>query len=232
MLQKIKTLFESNPFVVALLTAIAAGAAIFGYHVDTTKILGVITPIMIFIGATGWGERAALHKAASDLKLNSLNLEAVKASNQTSSKNTQSGFAKIGVVALIAVISASFALATVNSCAVVKPIATDVISCTEAEAVAVSDGYSIVQVVMAVIGAFASGPANAAAAIEKLILTYGPDIVACAIDSYPEPAPATPSMSDAGAVTASLQAPSEAVTLKYSLLSKFFSGKKIVHGKR
>lgn len=52
----VKDLLLSKKFVVALLTAIVAGAAHFGFNVDLTSILTVATPFMVYIGAQGWAD--------------------------------------------------------------------------------------------------------------------------------------------------------------------------------
>jgi hypothetical protein len=53
-MQKLKALFESQPFDLALLTVLASIGAVYGFNVPVTTIMAFITPIMVAIGATGW----------------------------------------------------------------------------------------------------------------------------------------------------------------------------------
>jgi hypothetical protein len=53
-MQKLKALFENQPFDLALLTAIAAAGAVYGFNVPVASIMAFLTPLMIAIGATGW----------------------------------------------------------------------------------------------------------------------------------------------------------------------------------
>jgi hypothetical protein len=52
--KKVLSLFESQPFDLALLTVAASIASIYGLNIPVQTILIVISPIMVAIGATGW----------------------------------------------------------------------------------------------------------------------------------------------------------------------------------
>lgn len=65
----VKNLFLSKKFVVALLTAGGAVAMYLGYNVDPTKILAILSPFLLYIGAQGWAdsgkEQALINQATS-----------------------------------------------------------------------------------------------------------------------------------------------------------------------
>lgn len=239
-----KNLFESKAFILAILSAAAAAGAIFGFNVPVASILAVIAPIMIAIGAVGWNDTAI-----AKLKLQHAHeLTMFKAANDNATahavdaapvKTAQAGFAKLGVLFLIAALGIGvFGLSSNTGCSEVKPIATDVVDCLKAEAVAVSDGFSITQIVTAVYAAIEGGVDGVLTAIEALIVKYGSDIVACAIDNYPEvtPAPAPGPGSGSGSaapVVASTDAfHLRAVSNKHMLLGKLFPNKKFQHSSK
>jgi len=67
----VKNLLLSKKFVVALLTGGGAVAMYFGWNVDPTKILVVISPFLAYIGAQGWadsGKEQALVNQATALQ--------------------------------------------------------------------------------------------------------------------------------------------------------------------
>lgn len=67
----VKNLFLSKKFVVALLTGGGAVAMYFGYNVDPTKILAILSPFLLYIGAQGWadsGKEQALVNQATALQ--------------------------------------------------------------------------------------------------------------------------------------------------------------------
>lgn len=250
-MQAIKNLFESKSFDTALLTAIAAGAAVFGINIPVLTIIALMSPIMVAIGVVGWQEMAVakakveqetalkMHLLTTGLKPHEVHEALLAMTKPSPVKTAQAGFGKLSVMLLIAAIgvgSASFAVSvTSTGCATVKPIVTDVIDCAKAEAVVVSDGYSVIQIFAKVVAAINGGADAVVAAIEKLITDYGENIIACAIDSYPEPAPAEPPSSGSGAGSGSstpvLVASSKFTLQKHALLAKYFPGKKIQHGK-
>jgi len=235
-MSKFITLFESKAFITGLLATAAAAGAVFGFNVPVALILGVLTPIMITIGAQGWSDAVQM-KAKMALE-HAVKMHALMHGNtpiegrpsmtrysdgtcppvpQTTS---QAGFAKLGVLIVIALTFGPVTLAVSTSgCQTVKPVVTDVVSCAKAEATVVSSGFSIIQIVSEVIAAVQAGPSGIEAAIEKLILKYGGDIVACALDNYPEP----------GAGSGSAVSASPSVMAKHAALEKFFAGKKIDH---
>ena len=108
-------------------------------------------------------------------------------------------------------------------CGPVQPIVTDVIDCAKAEAIVVSDGFSIVQITMEVIAAISGGPSAVLQAVEDLVKKYGGDVVACVIDNFPEP-----SLTAAGSGSAAPTA-SQAVLNKRMVMSTLFANKKINH---
>lgn len=248
-MQALKNLFENKSFDTALLTAIAAGAAVFGFNVPVLTILALISPVMIAIGAAGWQEvtiaqakvaqetAIKLHLLTTGLKAHEIHDAMLAMTKPSPVKTAQAGFGKLSVMLLIAAIgvgSASFAVSvTSTGCATVKPIVTDVIDCAKAEAAVVSDGYSILQIFAKVAAAIAGGPDEVLTKVEGLIADYGESIVACAIDSYPEPAPPPSSGSGAGSGSGAppLLASSKTVLQKHALLAKYFPGKKIQRGK-
>lgn len=240
---------ESKAFVLSLLTLVAAVAGYEGLNLPVATIMGLLTPLMIAIGAAGWSDAVRMKAKMAlehDVKMHALmhgNSNENGVARDAEGRIKQAGFARVGVMALIASvlgfgILTSSLLATNEGCGAVKPVVTDVIQCVAAESVVVSDGYSILQIASAVWSAIESGPAGVAAAIEKLITQYGPDVVACAIDNYPEstptPAPGEGSGSGSGSnmsVSVLAAAKAQRVATKHELLAKYFPGKKINHGK-
>ena len=108
-----------------------------------------------------------------------------------------------------------------------QPVVSDVINCATAEADAIASGFSVMQIVDAVWSAIEtidSGPSAVLAAVVKLIEIYGSEIVACAIDNYPEPGSGSGSAAPAPAL-----ASVSTVSNKRMLLSTLFAGKKIAH---
>lgn len=66
----IKGIIESKKFVAGVLGTIAAGAGHFGFGVDVSTMLEILSPLMIAIGAQGWAdsgkEAAKIVAAAAD----------------------------------------------------------------------------------------------------------------------------------------------------------------------
>lgn len=112
-----------------------------------------------------------------------------------------------------------------GGCGTVRPIITDVIRCADAEAATVSSGYSLIQIVAEVAGALKKGPTGIESAVLDLVKKYGGDVVACIIDSTPEPEPT------AGSGAPLPSAPAD-VLAKRVALAKVFPGKKIDHTAR
>lgn len=269
-MSKFVTMIENKAFFIALLTAIAAAAAVFGYNVPVTTIVGLVTPIMAVLGVQSWQVAAQTKmklQHAHEMTMHALDhghtveeapagmgVIVRDASGKALPRAAQGGFSRLGLMIYIAGIAS--ALLTVGllahdgsptamtvdtvegaalgpaGCATVGPIATDVIDCVKAEAVTVSDGFSVTQIAAAVWAAFAAGPAGVLAAVESLVGKFGPDVIACAVDNYPAPAPVPGpgSGSGSGAGSGATQA-SMAYTLKMSVLQQIAPGKKFNHGK-
>jgi len=141
---------------------------------------------------------------------------------------------QLPIIAMIVTIVALTTLGTltaVQGCATVKPVAADVIDCAKAEATSVAAGFSLVQIAMDIIAAIKDGPSGVIAAIEALIRTYGPDIVACVVDNYPETGSGSGigSGSGSGSATPMAMTASQDVLNKHMVLSTLFAGKKITH---
>lgn len=248
---------ESKAIVVAVLTVVAGIAGYYGLNLPVTTIVGLMTPLMIAIGAAGWSDAVKMkakmqldHEVKMHALMHGNTIEVVNgverdAEGRAMSRRAQAGFIRIGIIALIAGILgvgllASTLVATNEGCGatpVIKPVITDVVDCVTAEAVVATDGYSILQIASAVWGLI-ENPANILVAIGNLITKYGPDVVACAIDSYPEapPTPVTPPGAGSGSGTSAagsvlMAAKAQHIATKHELLAKFFPGKKINHGK-
>jgi hypothetical protein len=86
-MQKLKALFESQPFDLALLTLLASIGAVYGFNVPVQTILTFITPIMIAIGATGWTQGKQLEQDTA-IKLHLL-------AHGTAPEHLNSAFAKL-----------------------------------------------------------------------------------------------------------------------------------------
>lgn len=59
----IKELLLSKKFITALFTAAGSVTAYFGWNVDPTALLVMMTPFLIYIGAQGWGSDAGKEQA-------------------------------------------------------------------------------------------------------------------------------------------------------------------------
>jgi hypothetical protein len=215
---KLKELLESKAFITAVLAAIAAAGGIYGFNVPVATVMVILTPIMVAIGAQGWTD-AIVVKAklehAHDLKMQEV-YDAQEARRvQKGSVGTRM-LMGLGLFASTVVASIMLFTAT-QGCAKVQPVVTDVIDCAEAESSLVAQGYSVLEVFADVVAVIESGPSGAVAAVEALIEKYGSEIVACAIDNYPE----------SGSGSGSDVAPT--VVLKHQLLEQYFSGKTVVH---
>lgn len=239
------SLFESKPFVVALLTAAAAAGAVLGFNVPVAAIVAFMTPLMIYVGAAGWTEVVAMKakietEAAKEIHAASSKQFAPALLSTAAPRDLQSGRVTLGVMALIVVmtgfmVATSGALVTsTTGCAEVQPVVTDVIDCVKAEAAVVSQGYEVSQIFSVIVGDIESiatlGLPAVYALIADAITTYGGDIVACGIDNYPD-APAAGS----GSATPLLASTSQATTtaaFKSALLAKYFPGKHIKHSSK
>lgn len=55
-MSKLKELFETKAFILALLGTAAAIGGVYGFNVPVAQIMAILTPIMIAIGAAGWSD--------------------------------------------------------------------------------------------------------------------------------------------------------------------------------
>lgn len=142
---------------------------------------------------------------------------------------TAAGAAKAALLSAAIVGAPLMPLALSSSCGPnVQPGISSLIKCAASEAVTAQSGTSVFQIGSYIWGLLRQGGSAIGHAIESAIGTYGPDIVACAIDSYPEDNLATPQ--DAGLKLTPNAPPPAPVALKHELLGKYFPGKTFDHG--
>lgn len=246
----LKNLFESKAFVQAILAAAAAAGAVYGFNVPVATIMMILTPIMVAIGAQGWSDAVKM-KAKMALE-HEVRMQALANGHMTyadaangnlpAERMKQAGFARLSMLAGIATLAGALALGTLTtttSCKNPSPIVTDVIDCAKAEAQAVANGYSIIQIVNTVIGVFTGKPLPGCEQAqnvlecdaEQLVLKFGSDMVACVLDSIPTPTPAPAPTPGPGSGSAAPPLPQGSLLAerKAMLLQKVAPGKKIVH---
>lgn len=242
-MSKIVALFENKAFDTGLLTTLAAAGAVFGFNVPVGLILGILTPIMVGIGAQGWSEAVKMKAKMAlehEVKMHALTnghasyAEVLSGKTpEVRAKNAQAGFAKLGVmIAIVFMIPISAVVVTTNSgCKNPPPIVTDIIDCAKTEGITVGNGLSITQLVSAVVGILSGNAADAWTAIQPLLKQYGGDMVACVLDSLenPQPAPGAGSGSGSAAPPMSVSA---SEMMRRDLLSKVANNKKIVRAHR
>lgn len=236
---------ESKAFVLALLTLVAAVAGYEGLDLPVTTVMGLLTPLMVAIGAAGWSDAVQMKSKMAlehDVKMHALQHGNVTingvmrdAEGRMPARSVQTGSVRLGVMALTVILIGSLlgtTMVTNEGCgASPPPIVTDVVDCVKAEAVVVTDGYSIVQVINAVYGAIASiatgGLPAVVTVLSGITAAWGPDLVACVIDDYPT--------TDGTGSAAPLASVKFGVTLdastKAALLQRFAPNKKFNHGK-
>lgn len=114
----VKDLLLSKKFVTALLTAICAFAAYFGWNVDVTHILVIVSPMLAFIGAQGWadsGKESALVSRDTVLQsqqmrqLHEVRMAEIAAKqpsglNVAAPASSQAGFARLGLLVVMAAV--------------------------------------------------------------------------------------------------------------------------------
>ncbi len=251
---------ESKSFVLALLTLVAAIAGHEGLNIPVPTVIGLLTPLMIAIGAAGWSDVVQMKARMTlehDMKMHALvhgntivegvarNAAGACVANNaqpTPSRDLQAGFAKLGVMIGIAALIGSLLLGTSmlanEGCgASPPPIVTDIVDCVKAEAVVTTDGFSITQVINAVYGAIASivsgGLPGAIAVLSNIATTWGPDLVACVIDDYPTTGGGSGSGSAAppASTQLALMLPPIDPATKAQLIQQFAPNKKLNHGK-
>lgn len=101
MFKTILATFEDKAFVVAFLTVLAAAGAHFGLHLDPMVIVALISPMMVAIGAHGWGAAAAQTNLT-----NAREARAHMTAQAQPSQDKQAGFAAIPAMLLMTLVSA------------------------------------------------------------------------------------------------------------------------------
>ncbi len=259
-MSKIVSLFESKAFDTALLGALAAAGAVFGFNVPVGTIMLILTPVMVAIGAQGWSDAVKV-KANMALqhavKMHALEHGMVthqellegKTISPVRPSTAQAGFTKMGLMMAVATIGSMLAVTgalvvSSEGCGANKPpVVTDVVDCVKAEGAVIAKGYTIEQIVVAVYDAIASiqsgGAAAALATLASIATTWGPDVVACIIDNYPSGGGGSGSGSGSATGSGSAAPPPVSVSTRFKLepsvkaqlLQQFAPGKKINHGK-
>lgn len=196
----VKNLFLSKKFVVALLTAAGAVAMYFGYNVDPTKILTVLSPFLLYIGAQGWVDAAEGQekiKQDTTLKLAEMNIQGglekkklehnheikmvgLRQGLNSVASSTQTGFATLGTM-----------LSSIVVCMIVG--ATIFVACAHPGQVVLKTGQCVLDdgIFNDVLKALTQQ--NYVAAVEALALKDGPELVDCALQAAATSAP-TPSV--------------------------------------
>lgn len=247
----LKNLFESKAFIQAVLSAVAAAAAVYGLNVPVATIMLILTPIMVAIGAQGWSDAVKM-KAKMALE-HEVRMQALANGHMTyadaangnlpTEKMKQAGFARIHAMLIVSALgigAGGIIAATQSSCGSSPPaVVTDIIDCAKAEAQAVASGFSIIQIVNEVIGVFSGKPLPGCEQAqnvlecdaEQLVLKFGSDMVACVLDSMPTPTPAPAPAPGPGSGSATPPQPQGSLLAerKALLLQKVAPGKKIVH---
>lgn len=256
-MSKVLSLFESKTFDLALLTAVAAAAAVLGYNVPVATIIAILTPIMVGLGASGWSEVTAA-KEATAIKLHFLAkgygpedinavIHTIKTSPSTKAVKVPSaapGFFKlegaIAVMFVMTIVAGAVGItATEVGCgANPPPIVTDVIDCAKAEGAAIEAGLSVISVVddveALVVAAETGGVAGVLSQLASLVSSDSAELVACVIDEYPTTGSGSGSGTGSGSAPVVASAryagkPPMDPQLKADLLAKVAPGKKIVH---
>jgi hypothetical protein len=272
-MSKFITLIENKAFIIALLTAAASTAAVFGYNIPVQTIVGLITPIMVILGVQGWqtAQQTKLKMAhAHEVEMHALLYghtvengvfrDAAGKSIPAAPRAPQSGRARVGLLLIVATALLLIVQLARNSstpaptldtadvvegvalgptgCASAPPIVTDIVDCVKAEAIVVSDGYTVTQVVAAVWGAIAGVVSDGITAVipvlEGLATSFGPNLVACIVDDYPTSGSGAGSGSGSAAPVVASTRYGGAVDLdtKAKLLNALAPGKKFNHGKK
>lgn len=192
----VKNLFLSKKFIVALLTAAGAVAMYFGYNVDPTKILTVLSPFLLYIGAQGWadaGKERAKIEQDTTLKTTEMHIQSVIDRQKLSqdhevkmaslhpglnsvASSTQAGFAKLGAM-----------LSSIVVCMIIG--ATIFVACAHPGQVVLKTGQCVLDdgIFNDVLKALAQQ--NYIVAVEALALKDGPELVDCALQAAATPAP-------------------------------------------
>lgn len=198
----VKNLFLSKKFVVALLTAAGVVTMYFGYNVDPTKILTVLSPFLLYIGAQGWAdagkEKAKIEqdttlrttemhiqsiidrqKLSQEHEVKMENMKIMNATDKLSTavaKNSQAGFATLGGM-----------LSSIVLCMIIG--ITFIVACAHPGQVVLKTGQCVLDdgIFNDVLNALAQQ--NYVAAVETLALKDGSEFIDCALQAAATPAP-------------------------------------------
>lgn len=192
----VKNLFLSKKFVVALLTAAGAVAMYFGYNVDPTKILTVLSPFLLYIGAQGWVDAAEGQekiKQDTTLKLTEMNIQGglekkklehnheikmvgLRQGSNSAASSTQAGFATLGSM-----------LSSIIVCMIIG--VTLIVACAHSGQIVLKTGQCVLDdgIFNDVLKALAQQ--NYVATVEALVLKDGPEFVDCALQAITTPTP-------------------------------------------
>lgn len=163
----LKAFLESKKFVAALLSVVAVCLGHFGFNVDTSTMLLVLTPVMVAIGAQGWADSGKASAGAHD-------------------KPKQAGFIKRGLLVVVAVLGLTIGCSLFHTA---EPIVTDAIDCVEQEAKASASGISLFDAIDAIEAAVIAASTDLEATLEAYIVKYGAPVVACTLKSYEDSTP-------------------------------------------
>ncbi len=125
-MSKILSLFESKAFDTGLLTTLAAAGAVFGFNVPVALILGILTPVMIGIGAQGWSDVVQVKAKTAlqhEVKMHALNQGLITHQELLDGKpvpaprvgTAQAGFVKLGLLIVIALMIPLLAVVTLGN---------------------------------------------------------------------------------------------------------------------
>lgn len=116
-MSKLKQLFTTKAFILALLGTAAAVGGVYGFNVPVAQIMAILTPIMIAIGAAGWSDAVQMKAKMAlehEVKMHALNAGLITHAELLAGKSptprpvavAQAGFINIGMLFLLSVIAA------------------------------------------------------------------------------------------------------------------------------
>ena len=172
----VKDLLLSKKFIVALLACAGSVAAHFGWSVNTETILTVIAPLLVYIGAQGWADNGKEKARIEQTTAMMVHAKMVARVAPAPERNSESGFARVGAMATVAVIGLLVAAA----------------SCARVGQVTLRAGQCILD--SGVLGdvATALSQPDYVKRIEDIALRAAPDLLDCALQAVAssEPSPA------------------------------------------
>ena len=195
MFAALKATLESKKFVVAMLSAIAAGALHFGWHLDPTAIAVILSPLFVAIGAQGWAD-GDIATAAASVKVAQIHANMYPTSSEFP-KSNEAGFTKLGALGVMSMVAAlGIALAVIVSCATVKKDAalgaSSFATCEKNSlgSIVASTGKTLLAEVAAVI---ASDGATLETDLDNLAISFGVGGMQCAVAAVDAVVSARPS---------------------------------------